>query len=664
MNRLSLVFGTHNHLPLGQDTAETERAYQSSFKPFLAQLYGFPGMSATLHYSGLLLDWLEEHHPEFITLLGEMVRRGQVEVLGGGYYDPVLPMIPTNDKLGQLEKMTTHLRVRFETRPRGCWLAECVWEPSLAFVLRASGIDYTFLDESQFRRAGAEGPQLLAPAIAEDQGKIVSVFPLATGLAPFAREPQEVLEALRGLAAQGPHEAGQRVVSILPDGGRGGPGPAWLEGFFRAVLAAGDWLRPVTAGGWLRDAPPTEKLYIPSSASAEMTEWALPPRSRRLLHEEGSRERETGGMARFLPGGHFRQFLTRYPEAGLMYAKMMYTHVLVNQVRGDKYKKKAAQNELWKGQCHYAYWHGARGGVYSNPARKAVYRALIEAEKITRATEIFAPSILSADYDMDNCTEFLYQGSELNAYIHTRGGSLFELDFLPAATNYLDTMAQRDGEAPQVPYPRKAFLDHFLPASATPAGFAEGLPPAGEDFVRGVYQVVELNRSLPEVLLRRTGAAAPAAGGAPVPARIDKRYVFRPRSIDVYYELAAEGGAPLAARFGVEMNISLASRAHESCRLFALREDRKTEVGMERAETRAASGLLVRDVTNEVSITLSSAAPFLFWSIPLETVSRCPGGEERIFQSWCFVAVWEVELAPGAAWQNHLSVGFEKSPAP
>ena len=293
----------------------------------------------------------------------------------------------------------------------------------------------------------------------------------------------------------------------------------------------------MTPGACLRDAPPGEKLYIPSSASAEMTEWALPARTRTLYREASRRERDAGGIGRFLSGGHFRQFLTRYPEAGLMYAKMMYIHVLVNQVRGDRYKKRAAQNELWKGQCHYAYWHGARGGVYSNPARKAVYRSLIEAEKITRATEIFAPSILSADYDMDNCTEYLYQGSELNAYIHTRGGSLFELDFLPASTNYLDTMAQRDGEGTAGLYSRKAFLDHFLPAARALASSPTPGHPAhtfgGRDFVHGLYQVVELNRSLPEVLLRRNGQAATGRRQQPaarahrqalrVPAPVDRR---------------------------------------------------------------------------------------------------------------------------------------------
>jgi len=660
MNRLSLIFGTHSHLALGQDHLETERVYQAAFKPLLAQLYGFAGFPAVLHYSGLLLEWLEEHHPEFITLLGEMVARGQVEILGGGYYDPILPMIPTNDKLGQLEKMTTQLRVRFETRPRGCWIAESVWEPSLAFVLRASGMDYTFLDDSQFRRAGAEESCLLRPAIVEDQGKFVSVFPIAAGLAELGRPPEALIDALRSLAGPEP----ERVAVVLVDGARLAQPEGWLEGFFSGVQEASGWLTPVTPGRYLREAPPTEKLYIPSSASSEMTEWALPAESRSAFREARRRERDPGGIGRFLSGGHFRQFLTRYPEAGLMYAKMMYTHVLVNQVRGDRYKKRSAQNELWKGQCHYAYWHGARGGIYSNLMRKAVYRSLIEAEKITRATEIFAPSILSADYDMDNCTEYLYQGSELNAYIHTRGGSLFELDFLPASTNYLDTMAQRDGKGQERVSARKAFLDHFLPGDCTLEAFAEDRVAENADFVRGLYQVVELNRSLPEVLLRRNGNAAPAGGGSPQPVRIDKRYVFRPRSIDVYYDLANTGDGSLSLRFGVELNISLASRTAESGRLFILGEDRKTEFALDRTELPCVQGLLVRDVLNEVSITISSAKAFLFWSFPAETVSRCPGGEERIFQSHCFVAQWSVDLAAGETWQNHLSVGFEKTPAP
>ena len=169
--KTSLVIGTHNHLPLGFTQAAAEQSYQEAFKPLLAILYRYPAFPVTLHYSGILMEWLEEFHPEFLTLLGEMVRRGQVEVLGGGYYDPILPMIPMSDKLGQLEKMTTWLRVHFETRPRGCWIAEKVWEPSLASVLRASGIDYTFVDDGQFRIAGVAEEDLWHPFISGGPGQ-------------------------------------------------------------------------------------------------------------------------------------------------------------------------------------------------------------------------------------------------------------------------------------------------------------------------------------------------------------------------------------------------------------------------------------------------------------------------------------------------------------
>ena len=132
MGKVGIIIGTHNHLPLGLDQEARRSCTSRLSSRCWPSCTATPDFPVTLHYSGILMEWLEKPYPEFLTLLAEMVTRGQVEVLGGGYYDPILPLIPMNDKLGQLEKMTTRLRVRFETRPRGCWIAEKVWEPSLA----------------------------------------------------------------------------------------------------------------------------------------------------------------------------------------------------------------------------------------------------------------------------------------------------------------------------------------------------------------------------------------------------------------------------------------------------------------------------------------------------------------------------------------------------
>ena len=158
MKSLRLIFGTYNHQPEGNLPDQFERAYQDAYKPFLSLLYNHPRLPVVLYYCGSLFEWLEEQHPEFLMLLREMVRRKQVELLGGGFYSPILSLIPDGDKLGQIEKLTTYLRTTFGVRPRGGWLAERVWEPTLARILRNSGLEYTFLDDRHFNVAGV-GPQ-------------------------------------------------------------------------------------------------------------------------------------------------------------------------------------------------------------------------------------------------------------------------------------------------------------------------------------------------------------------------------------------------------------------------------------------------------------------------------------------------------------------------
>ena len=171
--------------------------------------------------------------------------------------------------------------------------------------------------------------------------------------------------------------------------------------------------------------------------------------------------------------------------------------------------------------------------------------------------------------------------------------------------------------------------------------------------------MVELNRTLPELLMRRDGTVT--VDGVPQPLLVEKRFVFRPRSIDVYYRLTSNGPADLSATFGVEINVSLAARSAENGRLFLLDEDRKTEISSDAAEMDGVQGLLVHDVRNEVSVTLSSVRAFRCWSVPLETLSGGDQGGHREFQSHCFVPLWDVQLAPGGTWENHLSVGFEKT---
>ncbi len=113
MNKINIIFGTYNSQPVGVSHEEIEEAYQNSYKSFLSVLNKYPDFCIVLYYSGVLLEWIEKNHPEFIMLLSEMVRRKQVELLTGGFYEPILSVIPNTDRMGQIEKFTTYLRSRF-----------------------------------------------------------------------------------------------------------------------------------------------------------------------------------------------------------------------------------------------------------------------------------------------------------------------------------------------------------------------------------------------------------------------------------------------------------------------------------------------------------------------------------------------------------------------
>ena len=156
----TLLLCIHNHQPVGNFDSVLEEASRKAYMPFLETLRRFPGIKVTLHYSGYLLRWLAENAPEVIRILMEMVSRGQVEILGGGMYEPILALLPERDRQGQLRAMAESVRGCFGRRPEGIWLAERVWEPDLAGSLSSAGARYLPLDDYHFLRAGLSSEEL------------------------------------------------------------------------------------------------------------------------------------------------------------------------------------------------------------------------------------------------------------------------------------------------------------------------------------------------------------------------------------------------------------------------------------------------------------------------------------------------------------------------
>ena len=69
----------HNHQPIGNFDGVFEQAYQDSYLPFLDVFEGYRDLRISLHTSGPLMEWLVQHHGDYIERLANLVAAGRVE---------------------------------------------------------------------------------------------------------------------------------------------------------------------------------------------------------------------------------------------------------------------------------------------------------------------------------------------------------------------------------------------------------------------------------------------------------------------------------------------------------------------------------------------------------------------------------------------------------
>jgi 4-alpha-glucanotransferase len=659
MQTSPIIIGAYNLLPEGTEESAFEDTYQVCWRPFLSVLYRFPDVAAVLHYSGTVLHWLESRHPEFLMLLEEMVLRKQIELLGGGFFGPLMPLIPGPDRLGQVELLTTFIRRSFGKRPRGCWLPDYAWEPSLASSLQSCGFDYSFLPERHFRVAGIDSEDLGSPVMTEDQGRSLLVFPVFDALESFPA-PLPIEEALSQLVSR---VGEQRLYTLLFPGesARALWAASKLESpdvFFERSFAAlqREALRfeTTTPLRFLKGARDFKRAYFPGCASSLLMERSLPvePAGRSARGKRGGAKEAEAPRAGF-PGaedgpsvvaGSPRRLLLRHEESLALYSKMHYVRILVGQLRGDKSRKKTAQEELWRGQCGGAYWRGSGGGIARLPVRAAAYAALIEAEKITRQRGSFSPGIISADMDFDGAKEIIYQSAEINAYVQLRGACLAELDSFKTRTNYVNVLDSKEG-GPR----RLCFRDRISEKGSF------GADKGG--FYDARYALVEAERPASVASLFREGQAE--LGGKKRSLSIKKTYSFRKGGLSVDYELSNKESLPLALRIGAELNLAAGFSA-EAVGLAGIRG--RDELGLatdKKSSESDLNGLRLSNLAKGETIELRSDLPFALAHSPVlcPIEARAESGEGGAYQGCAIVLGWDLELPADSA--RRFSVTLE-----
>ncbi len=408
-------------------------------------LNAYPKIQVNLHYTGFLLDWMEEHHPDFVQLLRKMVERNQVELVGGAYYEPVISAIPDADVIGQTALLSRKITAMFGTEPHGFWTAERAWEPQLPEVLAEVGARHTFVDDISFESVGLSEAGCFESYLVESRGRFVTVFPILKKLRYFIpfRPVSSTISYLK--------TAGGRGLAVYGDDGeKFGAWPStyervykerWLDSFFEEITRR-SWIETVKISDYLKQNPSRGRVYLPASTYSEMMEWAIPIFTPPGVKKD-RRSLERGKEA--IPHrGFWRLFLAKYPESARMYAKMLNLSELIHSLQVTE--EGGPLLDLWKGQCNDAYWHGIFGGLYAPILRRITYENLIRAQ-VGYEGKIFGyeKNWLSVDIVHNTgAPEFHLNSENLGIVISpSLGGAICELDFKPRYLNMLDTLTRR-----------------------------------------------------------------------------------------------------------------------------------------------------------------------------------------------------------------------------
>jgi alpha-amylase len=699
--RISLALAIHNHQPVGNFGWVMAEVYDQAYEPMVAALERHPHVRLSLHYSGPLLEWLRAERPDFIERLSALVTRDQIEIVGGGYYEPVLASLPERDRIGQATRMSDELEALFGRRPVGAWLAERVWEPDLPTSLVAAGYDWTILDDAHFRAAAIPEEALWGPYTTEDQGQLLRVFGTEQGLRyriPF-RDVEEVIDYLREHAT----EDGTRVGMMGDDGEKFGAWPTtwehcwgkrhWVDRFFEALGANADWLTTTTPTAWLTRHPPIGRVYVPTSSYAEMGEWALPPDESmafaKVLHEAQAERRPE---ARWLRGAFWRNFQVRYREINDMHKQMLRTSGAVDlMTAGDD--RTRALDHLYQGQSNDAYWHGLFGGIYISHMRLATWEHLIAAEDLAETESGRIHEAERLDLDLDGYDEVRLAGpGQVVSIDLAEGAGISGWDIRPVRhalcavlrrrpEAYHKILREHDGHVPGSdpermddgggvtsihdrfmvkepglaamlhydPYERRSGLVRFLAPGTSPEAWATAEALELSDAIDGPYEieVIELDR----LVTRRDASVLTGADGGTATLRITKTFTLggdrRSPILTEAVEITNRSELTVEAILGLEWTVTMLGGGGNPAAWLEL-EGTRARHDVPRTATDQTEMAQGNDqIGIAIATTISPAAEV--WCAPVETISNSEAGFERVYQGEGVLLAWPLSLAAGAS---------------
>ena len=687
MKKVQFIFGIHNHQPVGNFDHVFHDACDRSYLPFLQVLEKFPDISMAFHFSGSLIEWLEANRLDVLDLFKKLIDRGNIEVLGGGFYEPILAMIPEADQVGQIKKMNDWALDRLDYEIKGNWLTERVWEPHLAQSLNNADIEYMLVDDYHFLTTGVDPETLNGYYYTEQEGKVLSVFPISQKMRyamPF-EDPQVAIDILKSYAS----EDDDNLVVMADDGEKFGIWPGtwetvygekWLERFFTLLSQNSDWLTTTTFKQYHSNNSPRDLVYLPTSSYFEMSQWTLSTGlGRQMDHFIHDLENQGKGDANrpFIKGGMWRNFFTKYPESNWMQKRVQFLSLNLKQLESKGGVPSSLRDDLYRAQCNCAYWHGVFGGLYLPHLRHAIYEHLLKAEEKFLDSGGSFPGL--ADLDSNGIKEYRLRSDKLQLFISSDTGHIREIDWLPAyfnVTNYLQRYSEHyheklaqasndqntNGSIHDIiltkeeglqdklfvdNYRRNGLIDHVFNGDQTQDTHYRGA-------LQQVFSILssDVQQSEAGVEIRTLGLVGETQ------MKIEKKLELHHNDLSVKVIITNMGDKLINQLYGLEMNFGLLG-GNSPDRYYLVNNEHAGYLNSHGNDAQVRSISLINEWDN-FKINMDFSETCQLWRSPIETISMSEAGFERVYQASAQLPHWKLKLNPGESLDLELLLSINK----
>lgn len=433
-------------IPFTQPLSATDEvmhdALQRCYMPILEALENAENVRLTMHFGGHLLDYLARKQEPFMLRLKNLVKRGQLEILGGLFYGAIPSLISESDLRGQIEMSCEFWDSYVGMIPSGFWLPELSWSSELPRLIDETGLEYGFVSDTQLQNHHLY-PQYTSLGIFERANQRLSAFVLNDELSQAL--PATGVEAWCKRAAGHGEKTPHRLVSVWVRAESLGWDPGtqkwlqehnWLTTFFQA-LGAGEIFEPVLPQEMFAEIKPCPTLRLGASMPIELQTLSYPDAI-----------------------SDWADYASEFVEVDTLWRRMLHTSDRLRQaiVRMEDEnleeawsdKLATAQRLLFSAQMPDVYWRGAQPG-FSDPAlREATYTRLARADEILDGLQ--HPSeektwltVQNEDRDADGVDEVFVSTPHLHAWLNLqRGGELRTLEHRSWSRNILDVGSRRD----------------------------------------------------------------------------------------------------------------------------------------------------------------------------------------------------------------------------